>query len=56
MEKKGFDYYLEEDILEGYRKMSLWLRLRWLFMGNKMRKYYPKKIIEIQEKFRKGEI
>jgi hypothetical protein len=54
--KKGFDYYLEKDILEGYEKKTIELRLKWLYYANKFRKYYPKEIIERQEKFRKGEI
>ena len=52
--KKGFDYYLEREILEDYGKKPLELRLRWLYYANKFRKYYPKEIIERQEKFRKG--
>ena len=56
MEKRGFDYYLKEEILEKYRKMSVEFRLKWLFMGNKLRKYCPKETIKFQEKFRKGEI
>lgn len=56
MNKKGFDYYLEKEVLDSYGRKPLELRLRWLFMGNKLRKHYSKESIKIQEKFRKGEI
>jgi hypothetical protein len=39
-----------------YRKWSIERRLQWLFLANKMRKFLPKRTIEIQEAFRKGEI
>jgi hypothetical protein len=54
--RKGFDYYLEKDILKNYHKKPLELRLKWLFMGNKLRKYCSKKTIKIQNKFREGKI
>jgi hypothetical protein len=42
MEKTGFDYYIEEEILKDYQKKSLKLRLKWLYYGNKFRQKYPK--------------
>lgn len=54
--KKGFDYYLTEEILEQYRKKPLELRLQWLYMGNLLRKSYSKKLIRLQDKFREGSI
>jgi len=54
--KKGFDYYLEEEILRDYKKKPQEFRLLWLYYANEFRKYYPKEIIERQEKYRKGEI
>ena len=54
--KKGFDYHIEENILKEYGKKSIKSRLEWLYQMNKFRKYYPKEIIEKQEKFRRGEI
>lgn len=53
---KGFNYYLEKDILKDYQNKPLELRLKWLFMGNKLRKYSSKKTIKNQEKFRKARI
>jgi hypothetical protein len=54
--KKGFDYYLTEEILEQYRKKPLEMRLQWLYMGNLLRKSYSKKLIKLQDKFREGSI
>ena len=54
--KKGFDYYLSEEVIKDYRKKSPELRLKWLYMGNLQRKGYPHHIIKRQERFRKGEI
>ena len=56
MKRKRFDYYIEREILENYRKKPLEVRLKWLFMGNQLRKYYPKKVLELQDKIRKGKI
>jgi hypothetical protein len=42
--------------MKEYKKVPLKLRLQWLYQLNKLRKYYPKDIIQKQEKFRKGEI
>jgi len=52
MAKTGFDYYLSREVLEGYKKKSLKLRLEWLFYGNILRKNYPKEIVERQERLR----
>ena len=48
----GFDYYLDENIVEDYQKKPLRLRLKWLYQANKLRKYYSKDIIKKQEKLR----
>ena len=55
-EKKGFSYTVRREQIAEYRKWSIERRLQWLFLANKMRKYLPKRTIEIQEAFRKGEI
>ena len=54
--KRGFDYYLEDEILEDYKRKSIKLRLRWLYQINELRRDYPKEIIESHEKFRRGEL
>jgi hypothetical protein len=54
--KKGFEYYIDKEKIREYRKWSVKEKLRWLSEWNYLRKYYPKKTIEIQEKFRRGEI
>ena len=56
MEKRGFDYYLEKEVLKNYIRKSPEEKLRWLFMGNKLRKHAPLKIRKMQDKFRRGEI
>lgn len=53
---KGFDYYLSKDIIKQFQEKPPELRLKWLYMGNLLRKGYDKKVIEIQEKFREGRI
>jgi len=53
---KGFEYYVEKEKLEEYKKWPAVDKLRWLSEWNRLRKYYPKRTKEIQEKFRKGEI
>lgn len=54
--KKGFSYFLSKEQIDEYRSWSIERRLKWLLIANKMRKYLPKKTIEIQDAFRKGEI
>ncbi|MBI4621582.1 MAG: hypothetical protein HY739_15730 [Desulfobacterales bacterium] len=51
---KGFDYCLSKDAIERYREKPIELRLKWLYMGNLLRKGYSKDVIEIQDKFREG--
>jgi hypothetical protein len=55
-EKKGFSYILTKEQIEEYRFWPIERRLKWLFFANKMRKYLPQNIIEIQEAFRQGKI
>ncbi len=50
----GFDYYLSKEAIERYREKPPELRLKWLYMGNLLRKSYSKDVIEIQDKFRGG--
>lgn len=52
--KKGFAYGLDEEILKDYQKKPIELRLKWLYMGNLLRKGYSKDVIRIQDKFRQG--
>ena len=52
MGTKGFDYYIDEEILKDYQKKPLKFRLKWLYFGNKFRQKYPKDVIEMQEKMR----
>lgn len=52
----GFTYTVSSEQLDEYRKWPIERRLKWLYFANKMRKGLPKKTIEIQELFRRGEI
>lgn len=51
-EARGFDYYLSEETLKKYQEKPPELRLRWLYMGNLLRKGYDKKVIKLQNRFR----
>jgi hypothetical protein len=53
--KKGFDYFLEEEKLKDYKEKPTEKKLQWLYAANKLRKYYPKEVIESHEKYRIGE-
>ncbi len=52
----GFRYYLSPHQLEEYRKWPLERRLAWLLAGNRLRRNLPKKVLEIQDAFRRGEM
>lgn len=51
---QGFDYYLSKEAIERYGKKPPELRLKWLYMGNLLRKGYSKDVIETQNQFRDG--
>jgi hypothetical protein len=51
---EGFDYYLSNEAIKGYQEKPPELRLKWLYMGNLLRKGYSKSVIIIQNKFREG--
>jgi hypothetical protein len=55
-DKKGFSYSLDEEILKDYQKKPVKLRLKWLYMGNLLRKGYGKNVIARQDKFREGKM
>ena len=52
--EKGYRYHIDDEVLQEYKNKPLHLRLKWLYMGNCLRKGYSKKIKDIQDKFRKG--
>ena len=49
----GFYYYLDDETIRRYQEKSLEQRLRWLYMGNLLRRAYPPSIVEIQDRFRR---
>ncbi len=52
----GFHYNISFKRIKEYQKIPLEKRLAWLYQGNLLRKTYPKRIIELQDKFSRGEI
>lgn len=52
----GFDYFIGIKKINEYQRLPARKRLEWLFYGNLLRMHYPKRIIELQNRFRKGEI
>ena len=52
----GFDYYISLKKIRQYQNTPIEKKLAWLYQGNLLRKSYPKKIIELQDKFREGKI
>jgi hypothetical protein len=50
--KRGYEYYLDEEKISQYSNWSAEEKLRWLSEWNELRKYYPKEIIRRQEKLR----
>jgi hypothetical protein len=55
-QRKGFTYTVSRAQIDEYTRWSVDRRLKWLFQANKMRRFLPKKTIEIQEAFRQGKI
>ena len=55
-ENVGFGYRLSIKTIREYQKKPIEKRLLWLYQGNLLRKLYPKRIIELQDKFRQGKI
>ncbi len=51
---RGFRYYLSDEMIERYQKKPVALRLQWLYMANVLRTGYSKRIVRIQDSFRKG--
>jgi len=56
LQSKGFNYYLSLKTIREYQKVPLEKRLLWLYQLNFLRKSYPKRIINLQDKFREGKI
>ena len=54
--KGGFRYYVSPQKLEEYGKWPMERRLAWLLSANKLRRFLPRKVLDIQESFRRGEI
>jgi hypothetical protein len=55
-QKKGFAYSVSKEQTEEYSSWPIERRLQWLFLANKMRRFLPRKTIELKEAFRQGKI
>lgn len=53
---RGFTYHVTPERLYEYQKWPIARRLRWLYLANKMRRSFPKKTLEIQDAFRRGDL
>ena len=52
----GFYYHVTFKKIKEYQKIPLKKRLAWLYQGNLLRMGYPKRIKQLQDRFRFGEI
>jgi hypothetical protein len=50
----GFKYTVSLEQIRDYSRWPIEKRLAWLYQGNVLRKAYPRRIKELQDKFRKG--
>jgi hypothetical protein len=50
----GFEYFVDDETLRSYGKKPLLLRLRWLYMGNLLRRSYPPEVLKLHQRFREG--
>ena len=48
--------HFDKEQIEEYSSWPIERRLQWLFLANKMRRFLPRKTIELQEAFRQGKI
>jgi hypothetical protein len=55
-QKKVFAYFVSKEQIEEYSLWPIERRLKRLFLANKMRRFLPRKTIELQEAFRQGKI
>jgi hypothetical protein len=51
-EPTGFSYRLSDEVLEAYQAKPLALRLKWLYMGNLLRKALPARTRKLHDEFR----
>jgi hypothetical protein len=54
--RKGFYYHVSQEQIEEYRTWPYSRRLEWLLAGNRLRQALPRRIVEIQDLFRRGEL
>ncbi len=56
VKNKGFGYQVSQKMIREYQRIPIEKRLLWLYQLNLLRKSYPKRIINLQDKFRAGKI
>jgi hypothetical protein len=54
--QKGYSYTIEKNQINDYKCWSIEQRLKWLFLGNKLRRSLPQETIKLQDAFRQGKI
>jgi hypothetical protein len=54
--RKGFYYHVSREQIEEYSTWPYSRRLEWLLAGNRLRQALPRRIVEIQDLFRRGEL
>jgi hypothetical protein len=54
--RKGYYYHVSQEQIDEYRTWPYARRLEWLLAGNRLRQALPRRTIELQDKFRRGEI
>ncbi len=53
---KGFVHIPDPALVAEYGKWPLERRLAWLLAGNKLRRMLPRRVWDIQDRFRRNEI
>jgi len=51
---KGFSYYIEDEVLKEYKRMSVEQKLAWLYAANLLENGLSKKTRRLHEKFRRA--
>jgi hypothetical protein len=53
---RGFAYTVDKKQVDDYRKWPMERRVRWLLLGNRLRKSLPQKTKDLHDAFRQGKI
>lgn len=56
MKPKGYSYTVDVERLLDYARWPIGKKLRWLFLGNKLRRSLPRRTLQVQDAFREGKL